>query len=114
MKKFVAECSPIPRGYGIAYRETHRLGAIAYPIPLHLVVMAWHHFYSWLILAGWIWKTKQEVLCDTCFENGRKSSERANNLRLISRIQVTEETLDRLLKLRYEPTQEHSDTQAGE
>lgn len=46
------EGEEIPKGYGIAYVELNRFGAIVYPIPLNFVVGVLHRFYLWVRMGG--------------------------------------------------------------
>ena len=47
MKKEIREGERIPKGYGIAYREMEKLVAIAYPIPINLIVGGIRRLWLW-------------------------------------------------------------------
>ena len=48
MKKVIREGEMIPKYYGVAYLEIDRLVAVAYPIPLNIVVGFIRKIWEWL------------------------------------------------------------------
>ena len=87
LRIFVSEYEAMPKGYGIAYREIHRAGVIAYPLPINLIVMGCHHLWVWMVSGGW------DVLCDTCYKKGLEASERLglNREAWMKEIEITQE-----------------------
>jgi len=72
MKKFIKEGDQIPTGYGIAYLELDRLGAIAYPIPLNLIVSGLRKLWLWAMYGHKLYEDGYTKGYETGESEGRK------------------------------------------
>ena len=53
LRKFVPIYETLPRGYGLAWRDWERHGAICYPIPLNWIISIMRAVWLWLKFPMW-------------------------------------------------------------
>jgi hypothetical protein len=68
--RFVEEGGYFPRGYGLAYRDCNRQGAICYPVPLNLLVRYWRDFWFWLQCANGVDSSYRERIELQAWQSG--------------------------------------------
>jgi hypothetical protein len=71
IKRFIREGEMFPKGYGIAWVEQNRYGAVVMPIPLNVIAGHIRKMWFWLQQGDW-YKTGYDRGYSMGYESGRK------------------------------------------